>query len=249
MRWWVYVIIGCLAYLFTLVASLPAQHIAYRLTASGLPLVIGQVSGTIWQGAADQVNYQNVPLGPATWRFVPLGLFQGQLKYAIELNHTDHTIAGYIGKSLFSQGFNLSEVKGQLPADSLLKLTNQSALDASGQLDLELQKMQFSHQQIISAKGEIRWLDASIERPMRVALGNLQFNLSGDEQTIITDIKELEGPMQMNGELTLQPDGSYQLKGKVTPDNGADPGLINLLQSIGRPANDGSIQIDYSGRI
>ena len=249
MRWWVYVIVGCLAYLFTLIASLPIQHVAYLLTSSGLPLVIGQISGTVWQGEAAQVSYQNVPLGPASWRFVPLGLLQGQIEYAIELNNSDHAMGGYITKDLLSDGFRLSEFKGQLPADSLLKLSNQTNLNANGQLDLDLQKLQISHRQIISAQGEIRWLDAGIERPFRAVLGNLQFNLSGDEQAIKSEIKQLDGPLQVNGELTLSPDGSYQLKGNVKPTNGADPGLISLLQSIGRRANDGSIRIDYSGRM
>jgi general secretion pathway protein N len=249
MRWWIYVIVGCLAYLSTLITSVPIQHVAYQLTSSGLPLVIGQINGTIWQGEAARVSYQNIPLGPVSWRFVPLGLLQGQIEYAVELNDSDHTLGGYVARDLLSDGFSLSEIKGQLPADSLLKLSNQTDLNANGQLDVELQKLRISDRRITTVEGEIRWLDAGIERPFRAVLGNLQFNLSGDELAIKSEIKELDGPLQVNGELTLMPDGSYQLQGKVTPNDAADPGLISLLQSIGRPANDGSIQIDYSGRM
>jgi general secretion pathway protein N len=249
MRWWFYAIAGCLAYLFTLVASFPIQHIVYRLNSSNLPLIIGQINGTIWHGEVDRVNFRNVPLGPAEWRFVPLSLLQGQIEYAIALNHPDHTLEGYLAMDLLSNGFGLSEFKGRLPTDSLLKLSNQADLNARGQLELDIRELQILHRRIVSAEGEIRWLDAGIERPVKADLGSLQFNLSGDDKAFKSDIKELDGPLQVNGEFALLPDGSYNLNGKVKANNGADQGLISLLQTIGRTANDGSIQIDYAGRM
>jgi hypothetical protein len=109
--------------------------------------------------------------------------------------------------------------------------------------------LQISHRQIVSALGEIHWLDAGVERPVRADIGNLQFNLSGDEQAFKSTIKELDGPLQVNGEFSLLPNGSYHLQGKIKGNNGADQGLISLLQSIGRTLNDGSIQIDYAGQL
>jgi general secretion pathway protein N len=249
MRWWFYVIAGCLAYLFTLIAYLPIQHFAHQLSSSGLPLVIGHLSGTIWHGEAGQVNFRKVPLGPAKWRFVPLGLLYGQIQYSIEISHPDLDLNGYIAKSLLSKGFTLLEINGRLPVDSALKLTDQGDLKASGQLELDLAKLQVSNRRIVLAEGEIRWLDAGIERPFRVDLGNLQFNLSGDEQTFFTAIRELDGPLQVNGDFNLLPDGSYRLQGTVKASNGANAELTSLLQSIGRPAADGSIQVDYAGQM
>jgi general secretion pathway protein N len=249
MRWWGYVLAGCLAYLFTVVASLPIQHVVNQLTSSGLPLVIGQISGTIWQGGAERVSYRELPLGPVEWRFAPLGLLQGRIEYAIALNHPDHTLDGYVAKGLLSEGFDLTELKGRMSADSLLKLADLSDLSASGQLELELRELQVSGQHIVAAEGEIRWLNAGIERPVRADFGDLQFILSADEQAVKSDINELDGPLQVNGEFFLRPDGSYQFKGKVKANNGADPGLISLLESIGRPAGDGGILIDHSGQM
>jgi len=249
MRWWVFVIVGVLVYLVTLVASLPVQHLAGALTTSGLPLVIGRISGSVWRGEAQQLSYKQVPLGPAEWTFVPWGLLQGRIEFDLSLKHPDHTLAGSVAKDILSDGWSLSDVKGQIPAESLLQLADQASLGASGQLDLDLRRLRLSQRRLTAAAGEVRWLDAGIDRPFRVELGNLQFNLSGDEQALKSDIKELDGPMQVNGEFSLQPDGSYRLQGKVTPGSGADPGLVSLLQSIGRPASGGSIQIDYAGRL
>lgn len=249
MRWWVYAIIGGLTYVISLIASLPIQHVVNLLTSNGLPLVIGQISGSLWHGEAEQFNYKNIPLGPAVWHFVPLGLLQGRIEYAIALHNPDHTLDGQVAKEILSDGFSLFGLKGQIPADSLLQLSNLTNLSTTGQLELDLMELHVRHRQITSAAGEIRWLDAGIEQPVRADLGDLQFNLSADDQIFISDIKDLDGPIQVDGKLSLLPDGSYRLQGEVTPRDGSDPALINLIQSIGRYTKDGTVQVDYSGRM
>lgn len=249
MRWWLYVVCGVLAYLFFLVASLPIPHAINLLASSGLPISIGQSSGSIWDGEASQVSYSNVTLGPAKWQFRPLGLFQGKFKYWFEFNSPENTLLGYIAKDIGYDRFTLSDIKGLIRADSLLRLSEQSNIGAIGQLELELQELQLTKQQITSAHGEIRWLDAGIQHPFKAELGNLQFILYGDEKIIKSSVKDLDGPLKIDGELSLLPDGNYRVQGKVKSINAANQGLVSLLQSIGRPIADGSIQIAYSGRL
>ncbi len=240
---------GILAYLFFLVASLPVPHADRAARIQWSAHLLGQSRGSIWNGETSQISYSNLALGPAKWQFLPLGLFQGKFEYRVEINNPENTLIGYIAKDIWFDRFTLSDIKGLLLADSLLKLSDQSSISAIGQLELELQELQIAKRQITSAQGEIRWLDAGIEHPIKTELGNIQFILSGDDKSFNSSIKDLDGPLKVDGELSLLPDGNYRIQGKVKPINGTNQGLVSLLQSLGRPIADGSIQIDYSGRL
>jgi hypothetical protein len=249
MRWWLFTVCGILAYLFFLISNVPVQYAIHLLTSSGLPLAIEQSNGSIWHGGANQISYAGTTLGPVKWRFTPLGLLSGQIRYAIELNNSEYTVAGYIARAIFTDGLTLSEIKGQLPADRLLEFSDLDNVVANGQLELDLQTLLISQRRIRSAQGEIRWLDASIQQPIRAELGNLQFTLSEENNGLKSGIEDIDGPLQVDGEFFLQADGNYRLQGKVKPTNSANQGLVSLLQSIGRPISGGSIQIDYYGQL
>jgi len=62
-------------------------------------------------------------------------------------------------------------------------------------------------------------------------------------------VKDLGGPIKVDGEINLTADNQYRVVGKVKPTDSTDSGLANTLRSIGRPAADGTIQINYSGQL
>jgi hypothetical protein len=248
MKWGWFSLAGILAYGLFLVATLPMQHAVNLLNARGLPIVVAQGTGSVWNGEAEHINYENVILGPVKWQFLPLSLLWGQLKYQLEIQDHDQILIGKLARELLSNRFRLTELKGNIPLETLLLLSGEANPSAGGKLDFDVVELTISNRQIISAEGAIRWLDASIRSPIRIALGNLQFDLFNDDEVVKSDVTDLNGPIKVQAQISLPGDGTYQFQGELMPGKSADQGLVNLLQSLGRPTAEGSIQIDYTGQ-
>ena len=248
MRWWLLILCGVMAYLSFLLAGMPSQYINNLLSSGNLPISLEQSSGSVWHGEANQARYKSVGLGPVKWQFDVLGLLKGRIQFRLILDGTDQDLSGYVAKDMLTGTLCLSQIRGMLAVDRLLRLYDQTAISANGELELDLQELRISHRQILSAQGEVRWLDARVQQPINAELGNLQFTLVGDENGLESHIKDLSGPIRVDGKIFLLPDGSYRLQGKLASTDASSRNLLSQLQSIGRPLADGSIQIDYGGR-
>jgi hypothetical protein len=249
MRWWILLLVGGLSYLLFFLAYLPAQQAMAWLMPENSPIEIGGTQGTLWKGSAKRTLYQGVELGSSDWRFMPTSLLLGRLKYAIDLEDKNQKIHADAALNLLNGDYLLSNLKGSITAASLASVIGQPFVDLGGTLDIDIELMQFSNRQISAAMGSLRWMDAEINKPIQSMLGNLQFELSGDENLVQTQINDIDGPLAVDGVVELLPDGRYRINGQVKPRNGSDPGLVNLLRNIGRAESDGGTRIEYSGQL
>jgi hypothetical protein len=249
MRWWNLTLVGLFAYLCFLAASLPARHLLGWLEGDNMPVAMQGVKGTIWSGQAEQAVYRKNGLGAVSWGFEPLGLFRGRLEYRFALRDQGQEVKGFVSSTPLGDQFQLREITGLIGMENLLQLLEQSHLQARGRLDLNLQEVGFSPQQLHSAEGSIRWLDAGINSPVPLELGGLQIDLANENENILTRIKDLNGPIKVEAEVNLSPDREYLITGKIKQQGPDSQGLSSLLRSFGKPAADGSIQINYKGRL
>lgn len=249
MRWWHLGLIGLAGYLFFLIANLPAGYAIDWLESGNPAISIRGSAGTVWKGKAGEAIYNTTPLGSVKWRFTPLGLLRGQLKYRLELNDSEQNLTGFAAVNIITGQYLLSELQGRISAEIISSLVGQSTVQTRGDVDVDIEKLGVSQQKITSALGNIRWLDAAVQSPINVELGSLQFNLTSDASSVRTRVKDLAGPLKVDGEIVLSPDMTYRIQGKIKPASTSDTGLANMLRSIGRPGAEGSTLIDYSGQL
>ena len=249
MSWWLHVLLGGVGYLFFLLFYLPANQAFSWLIPENFPLITTDVHGTLWQGHATDTFYQGVELGSADWSFRPLTLPLGQLSYEISLSDGSQQIKGDAGFNLITGTYEVSDLNGRIRAAKIPALIGQPYLQLSGDLDVDIRQIDISNLWLSSANGVVRWNNASIRKPVETQLGNLQFELSGDESLLKTQIKDISGPLKVDTVVELQPDLSYRIKGKIKQSGSSDQGLIGLLRNMGRALADGSTQIDYSGQL
>ena len=145
--------------------------------------------------------------------------------------------------------YYLSDLTGRVKAEVLPKLLDQTFIRPAGDLDIDLALLELSNGRILRAKGKVQWLKARIRTPIPANLDGLEFDLDGQDSTLVIGIHDLKGPIGILGDLTLEPDGKFHLKGRVKPTQAADPSLANSLRSLGRVNADGSITIDYQGQL
>lgn len=249
MRWWLFSLVGIFSYLFFMLADLPAQQALYWLASDDFPIVTDGISGTLWNGNARRTSYNHIELGASAWKFKPLSLLIGQIEYEVDLSGKNQELSGHTALNILTGGYILTDLKGSMETANIPTLIGKPYVQVDGKLDIDIQQIQISRQQVSAVLGSLLWNDAMLLKPIKSKLGSLQFNLSSDDQMLKTNIKNIAGPFQVDGVVELQPDGTYRIHGKVKQTGTTDPGLISLLNNIGRPLADGSTQIDYSGQL
>jgi hypothetical protein len=85
--------------------------------------------------------------------------------------------------------------------------------------------------------------------PTKADLGDLQFNIIGNDDLVTLQVKDIEGPIKLAGSLELKPDGSYQIQGNIKQNGSSAGGFVSMLKNIGRALPDGSTRIDYRGQL
>jgi Bacterial type II secretion system protein N. len=73
----VLVMAGIASFLITAVSQVPAHWVTQR-AATVLPVTLQGVSGTLWQGSAHSVVWQNMRLRQVQWDFQALALLRGK---------------------------------------------------------------------------------------------------------------------------------------------------------------------------
>ncbi|MDJ0807230.1 MAG: type II secretion system protein N [Gammaproteobacteria bacterium] len=249
MRWWIYLVTGAISYLVFMLAYLPARHALFWLIPDDLPVAVDDARGTLWKGSANQVFYRDIAVGASTWIFKPFALLLGQVGYTIDLASDGQMRHGDAAFSLLTGDTVLSGLQGSIGAAYLPSILDQPYIQLAGDLKFDIQHLRVSDHQVSEALGSLHWQDAVILKPVKTELGSLQFDLSGDETLLTTRVKDLDGPVKIDGIVELFPDGRYRINGKVNQTGSTEQGLIGLLKNIGRPQADGSTRIEYSGQL
>jgi general secretion pathway protein N len=247
MRWWSYLLLGLLAYLFFATATIPAQQLLSRLPES-VPVQLGGIDGTVWSGKTQQFLYQSAELGPANWSFHPLSLLLGRLGYNIVLQPAGHQLNALVTLRL-NGDYQVEKLIGTLPARDIPEILGYGFVGAEGNLDLDIQRARFSENQLTDIQGELRWSKARLENPMRLALGDIQADLSSTDQGLSAILSDLGGPLKINGGLTLSKEGRYEVDLKLKPGKDTDPGLVASLKALGRQGPGGVTRIKLSGNL
>ncbi|MEE8343045.1 MAG: type II secretion system protein N, partial [Gammaproteobacteria bacterium] len=103
----------------------------------------------------------------------------------------------------------------------------------------------------VDIEGEVIWKDATIVDPVSVSLGTLQLLLEGGEDGVkgtLTDIDK-QGPLGLQGVLSLNPDHSYQISGTLKPRAALPAQVRRVLPFLGLPDAEGRYRIEFSGTL
>ncbi|MEW6611941.1 MAG: type II secretion system protein N [Pseudomonadota bacterium] len=239
---WGWLLAALLLYLLALVASAPASLVPWQLSRQ-MPdqrLSLGQVSGTVWRGAAGQVwwrdgNGRVQALGALRWRLRFLPLLRGRLVVGLELNGP----AGRLRTDLRRQGpgWQLTGLEGQAPAAFWAGQQAQlRTLDPGGTLLLRFAELQLGPQGL-RGRGELRWQDAAFRLSPVNPLGSYRLSLQGRQLRLdtLSGILRLQG----GGEIPAG-SGPVALSGTARLEGPDAPRLAPLLYALG-PSQGGGV--------
>ncbi|HEX21983.1 MAG TPA: type II secretion system protein N [Chromatiales bacterium] len=247
---WRYLLIGLLAYVIFLLAQFPADR-AYAWWKAGpgaqQKLALTGLSGSVWQGGAQQALINGQRLQGLEWHLKPWTVLFGKLELDYEIRLNDGFARGSVATD--PQGtVRLDAVEAKLPL-AQLSLPAIAALRPSGVVNLNLQNVDWNGEALLAAQGRMVWSDAGISLLQPLQFGDLALTLETRDDGVIGELSDAGGPLQAEGLITLKADGSYQFTGSFAAREGAQSPLGQALGALGRPGADGRIQVNQSGQL
>ncbi len=245
--------VGIISFMLALLATLPISFVLSYLPKN-IPIQLSQVSGTIWQGKAVSVRYQNIELGQLNWDIQPLSLFLGQLSSHINLNgeqiKLDSDIAIHWDKTL-----HLSHTQAEIEASFLQnfkKIPAKLAGTFNLNLDSVIVKIPNNQPPLPLIQGKIEWHNAQVLSPVDIPLGAFRLVIKTRDQTQLGQLNNLDtpnAPIALDTKLQLDQKYDYQVMGKIKANKQANALLKMGINSLGKAKADAYIPIDEKGNL
>ena len=243
-----WIIAGLAAFVFFLVAYLPAKQVIGRIT---LPdnVAISGVTGSLWNGHARSVTANGLSVDNMAWDINPWSLLLGNLSGHVEAG--DLRDANSIAfKGPFSLDlFSLQHVESEdfllyLPVDRVLaEVQLPLPVDAGGRFRVRLDALSFGPNcQSLSGTGD--WLNAFVAGTQGpIDFGNYSATLRCEGEAIGIHVEE-PNMLGLTMDAVIQPDfNAIQVKGRVKPDERLPDEVHQAARFFGQPDADGYIPI------
>lgn len=230
---------------------LPAQFVFKHLPLPSQLQVIG-VQGSIWQGLAEQVRWQNRNFGEVSWQFKPSALFGAKAEAEVrfgrgsELSLRGKGTIGYGLAGLYAENTLVS-----IPADvALQQMPMAVPIVAQGQLELSIKEYLYQAPFCSTAQGTIAWSSANVESPLgSLELAQVIADLECSGNTL--KINGSQDSAQVNSQFSAQlnPDRTYQSDGWFKVGAEFPQQLAQQLKWLPKPDAQGRYAFKRQGRL
>jgi hypothetical protein len=180
------------------------------------------------------VRSEGLSIAGVAWNLHPIALLS--LKLSADLSSADPDAGGSASIEATRNGdVSISALRATLPlaAGALFLPSGTSAT-----LVLALPSASIHDEHLVAVVGTVDLQQLHIAKPAS-DLGSyeLQFAPSSSDSIVGGQLRDLEGPLAVNGMLRLQPDGAYDIEGTVAARSSASDDLNKALQLFLGPAD------------
>jgi len=234
-------LLAAVVFVAIVIARLPASWV--------IPTGRGQafctsVDGSIWSGTCAGFSIRGTPVGDVNWQLLPLRLAAGKLAAHVTVTQSAANAIADVELGLHGR-VTARNVVADMPLDP--KLIPGLPPTLHGHAHAELALVQIQNGVITELKGrvEARDLEELTGRP--TPLGSYVVNFPGGTGDPIGRIRDLDGPLSLEGTLHLTRQPGFELEGLVAPRPGAPPELANNMRFLGSPDASGRWQFSLAG--
>ena len=234
-------LLAAAAFVAIVLARMPA---AWILPARGAQWACASIDGSLWGGICAGLTVSGTPLGDMSWELHPLRLLTGRLAAHLTLSHGPGDAAADV-ELTFAQRLTARNVLADLPLDPALLPSVPANLHGRAHLELTLVEVQ---------RGVIRQLQGRIDARNleersgnNTPLGSYSVSFPGGSGDPVGTLRDLEGPLALEGTLRLTPAPGFELEGVIAARHGAPPELVNSLRFLGSPDATGRRPFSLSG--
>lgn len=247
-------IAACLLLLLGLLLSLPAARVWPLVTSSPNPppVKLYGLQGSVWHGQADQAVVPQATLVDLEWnmRWSRLLLLQPTWRVTGHLLQADGSKSPPIELDV-APGKRITEIHNaslMLPLGEVMKNFSLPIL-LNGDIVAKLEEVTLEKGWPTAVQGRVALSNAKLADDTAAELGTVHIDFEEVEDGLRGIISDLDAAVKLNGEVSLQRNGSYVLTGKLTPTATTPSNLLNMLQLMGSKNRDGSISFNRRGRL
>ena len=244
-----YGLLGLLAYALFMLIQFPATQLVGLMSQHIPGLTAREARGTAINGSAQGLRVGNTELPAVSWRWHPTALLMGRLAYRLEATEPGldlHAVASINPM----RRLLITDLRGKTTLSRAIALVSRAPLLLEGELELAVDELRLSSTGAPTAlEGTVRLRDAYTSVGRAIALGDFEAILTTEAPTIVGNVKDLQGPLALTGNLTLAPDGRYRFTGTLGVRDNNNRDLRQALAFLGRPDADGTWLLDFSGAL
>lgn len=240
--------LGIAAYCLFLVLTAPAAKLIPYFQSQLQPASLAGISGSLWSGKALQLNAPPVQLTDIHWRFRPLALLLGAVEFGVDGQLEGRPVRAVVGQSLFA-GSYLSDVQGSATAADLMYWAGLRGVELAGQLEFALDDVEFSDTTVPAVAGQVVWKPAMVNQPLALNLGLAELTTTIESGGVtVGQLVASGGALGVQGNVSMQPDGRYQLLGDVKK-TGAVPQAVDKFLATFAEFSNGSYRLEWSDQL
>lgn len=229
LRW--FVLLALLAFIGVLLLRLPARWISAALPQD---VACADASGTLWHGQCAVLTLSGQSLGQLNWQLASWSL----------LGRRATANTSVVGSALqASASIEVTNGSEWLLRDLRLELrlptpwVARIPADLAGRLSAQLQWLRLKDGWVRDIRGTIQAQQLVSGGPAPAPLGNFEINFNEPPQAgkLVGKLRDLGGPLAVQGSLTLLPSPGYLLEGTVAARAEANAVLQRQLAMLGAP--------------
>ncbi|MDH5301276.1 MAG: type II secretion system protein N [Gammaproteobacteria bacterium] len=248
--WRRYVLLGGLAYGFFLLQQTPISLI-YPLAKDVIEqqnIRIYGLEGGLWDGSAQRVEYQGRAFENVEWDVHPLALLIGQLSATVSVGNDNMRIHATVNRSL-TGSISLDDISGRISANEVMTLAQVPAVKLDGQFKLDMDHLDLSDGRLQSAEGTLVWSHAGMQFPLKLDLGELSIDVETVDAGVRASLGDKGGPLELRGQLLIQPDGAYSFDAQLSAREGVGSSLGRTIGMLGSYNSQGKVDVKSNGKL
>lgn len=247
-KYWKFALLGSLAYLVFLIIMMPAAW-WFRLLPLPAAIQHGPVTGTLWQGQIQQVQYQQLQLAELRWQLQPWSLLLLRAELQLDSGSMQQQHLPYLQAQL-----RLSPVAVEV-RDALLRLPVPAVLpllelplpvQAEGNLLFDVSRLVIREQQCHELTGSASWLDARLQPPTGTWLNLEHFHASlrceNNQPLLTTDPANI---LALAIDATVNQQGQLTVSGTLQPSAQLPDEVHQAMRFVGTPDAQGRYRLNF----
>ncbi|MDT0595196.1 type II secretion system protein N [Glaciecola petra] len=251
MKTWQWIVLILVSYIIFLIAYIPASFVTGQIQENSQQQIrfVG-VSGTLFSGAAQALDYKGLRVNDIEWELSPLYLFMLKAKLNIDSGNIRDVDAISLKGSVTASLLNTQALSAQnaqlfIPAKTALsQMQLPVPVIASGRLRVDVENFEFD-QACVALKGKGSWLNASIDfEQQQTKLGLFEANLSCQSPDFVLQILP-DNILSLDANVRLQLDGKFFPEGTYKMPSDFPPALKAGASLFGVETSSGTYRIDF----
>ncbi len=236
------IFIGLLAFLLAALWQLPLSYAKPYAEKAIKGLKLNNVSGTVWNGEAQQLIANNIDFEKVKWTVKPIkSLTSLSLKFDFDIKSRDFTANGLAGITP-SKTLILNNTKFDLNASYLNKQIKLAKI--SGDIKGTIKYAEINEQDLPVIDGIIDWKEAAVSSPIKLPQGDYHAIITPDSNNLKIQLSSSDAPMELGGKIILNKEWIYKTDLNI---KATDPNLVPMMGLIGKKQANGTVNIKQQG--